>query len=336
MIQTFNYSSRGNFRIEAIRNLKERGKPFDEYDVELEIERIRTSERELKMARRKAEYEASQVLINDDEGTESNARTKTKWIYIAAACLILAVTGGIIAFNMFKKANDKPAIEMSTSNVQENPGQMPDKQIDQMPDKQIQADRSVAIQNDIKNNKFQLAVFSYEVKYFNLAAWYVRKKLDLYRNKDFKEKIGSIQGSFKDDGSGKDEEFTMLENRIYYYLIPKIRITKVHKHDYTDCPDVFKVGDIIKQLVYEGEGYFGVLHKGEIRYAGYRHSADNPKKVDRSPYESCSPIEGNIIQDKEISIFIAKIKTVGGKVGWIKIVRDDENNVSNWDCLYHY
>jgi hypothetical protein len=34
------YSQR-NFRIEAIRNLKERGKPFDEYDVELEIERIK-------------------------------------------------------------------------------------------------------------------------------------------------------------------------------------------------------------------------------------------------------------------------------------------------------
>jgi hypothetical protein len=79
------------------------------------------------MAGRKAEYEASQVLINDDEGTESNARTKTKWIYIAAACLIFAVTGSIIAFNMFKKADDKPAIETGTSNVQENPGQTSDR-----------------------------------------------------------------------------------------------------------------------------------------------------------------------------------------------------------------
>jgi flagellar biosynthesis/type III secretory pathway M-ring protein FliF/YscJ len=31
-----------NLRIEAIRNLKEIGKPFDEYDVELEIEKIKS------------------------------------------------------------------------------------------------------------------------------------------------------------------------------------------------------------------------------------------------------------------------------------------------------
>jgi hypothetical protein len=108
----------------------------------------------------------------------------------------------------------------------------------------------------------------------------VRKRLDLYRNKDFKEKTGSIKGSFKDEGS-----FEKLENKIYYYLIPEIKITKIHKHDYPDCKDFFKVGDIIKQLVYYGEGYFEVLHKGEIRYAGYRQNSDNPKKVDRSPYE---------------------------------------------------
>jgi hypothetical protein len=38
--------SQGNFRIEAIRNLKETGKPFDEYDVELEMERIKSSGRQ--------------------------------------------------------------------------------------------------------------------------------------------------------------------------------------------------------------------------------------------------------------------------------------------------
>jgi hypothetical protein len=319
-----------NYRLKAIRNLKELGQPFDEYDIELEVERIITAERELEMARKKAEYEAAQSRINENKETESDTKPNTKWIYIAVVCLIIiiVVTGGLIAYNMFKKANDKPVVEMSTPNVQDNSGQISDKQ--------IQADRSVTIQDDIKNSKFQLAVFSYEVEYFNSAEWHVRKRLDLYRDKDFKEKTGSITGSFKDDGPGKDEEFTMLENKIYYYLIPEIKITKIHKHDYTDCPDFFKVGDIIKQLVYEGEGYYAVLHKGEIKYAGYRQNSDNPKKVKRSPYESCNPIEGDIIQEKEISIFVAKIKTVDNKVGWIKIICDDEKNVNDWDCFYHY
>ncbi|MDR1120441.1 MAG: hypothetical protein LBM08_05945 [Dysgonamonadaceae bacterium] len=322
-----------NYRLKAIRNLKEFGQPFDEYDIELEVERIITTERELEMARKKAEYEASQARINENEETESDTRPNTKWIYIAVVCLIIIIVtaGGLIAYHMFKKANDKPVAEMSTPNVQKNSGQISDEQ--------IQVDKSVAIQNDKKNSKFQLAVFSYEVEYFNSAAWYMRKRLDLYRNKDFKEKTGSIKGSFKDDGFGiadEDEKFTMLENRIYYYLIPEIKITKIHKHDYTDCPDFFKVGDIIKQLVYEGEGYYAVLHKGEIKYAGYRQKSDNPKKVDRSPYESCSPIEGDIIQEKEISVFVAKIKTVDNKVGWIKIICDDEKNVNDWDCFYHY
>jgi hypothetical protein len=36
-----------NLRIEAIRNLKEIGKPFDEYDVELEIEKIKSCGKQL-------------------------------------------------------------------------------------------------------------------------------------------------------------------------------------------------------------------------------------------------------------------------------------------------
>jgi hypothetical protein len=36
------HASEPNFRIEAIRNLKEIGKPFDEYDVELETEKIKS------------------------------------------------------------------------------------------------------------------------------------------------------------------------------------------------------------------------------------------------------------------------------------------------------
>jgi hypothetical protein len=36
------HASDPNLRIEAIRNLKEIGKPFDEYDVELEMEKIKS------------------------------------------------------------------------------------------------------------------------------------------------------------------------------------------------------------------------------------------------------------------------------------------------------
>jgi hypothetical protein len=314
-----------NYRLKAIRNLKELGKPFDEYDIELEVEKIVTAERKLEMAKKKAEYEASQARINENEEPESDTRPNIKWVYIAVVCLIIiiVITGGIIAYNMFKNANYEHFVEMSAPNVQDNSGQISDKQ--------IQADRLVAIQNDIKNSKFQLAVFSYEIELFLSVNWYVRKRLDLYRNKDFKEKIGTLEGSFKDDGSiEKDEKFTMLENKMYYYLIPEIKITKIHKRDEdSDYLSSFKAGDIIKQLIYADEGYFQILHKGEVKYANYMRNPDNPKEVN-------GDIEGNIIQEKELSIFIAKIKTVDNKVGWIKIIRDDENNIYDWDRFYYY
>ncbi|MDR1120442.1 MAG: hypothetical protein LBM08_05950 [Dysgonamonadaceae bacterium] len=41
------HASDPNLRIEAIRNLKEIGKPFDEYDVELEIEKIKSCGKQL-------------------------------------------------------------------------------------------------------------------------------------------------------------------------------------------------------------------------------------------------------------------------------------------------
>jgi flagellar basal body-associated protein FliL len=123
------HASKPNFRIEAIRNLKELGQPFDEYDIELEVERIITAERELEMARKRAEYEAAQARINENKETESDTRPNTKWIYIAAILIIVVTASGLITYYMFKKANDKPVVEMSTPNVQDNSGQISDEQI---------------------------------------------------------------------------------------------------------------------------------------------------------------------------------------------------------------
>jgi hypothetical protein len=332
-----------NLCLKAIRKLKALGQPFDEYDVELEVEKLRSEyelelelEKELALekekARKEAEYEASQ-----SQRDKNDTRTKKKgWIYVLAS-LIVVVMGVLIVRHYTMPIEEKVAQEeIKPPPPPPKPKVQPKPQpISNVAGSQLSGvDRSVAIQEDIKNNKFQLAVFSYDIELFLNVNWYVRTKIDLYRDKDFKEKIGSITGSFKEySSSEEDEPFTMLENRMYYYLIPEIKIKKIDR-DYLiklyNDPDhlsSLKVGDTIRQLILEEDSWFHILHKGEVIAANYWYVDDD---LSYNPKKASGDFEGDVIQENELSVFIAKIKTSDNKVGWIKLIRDDENNINEW------
>ncbi|GAP71192.1 serine/threonine protein kinase [Candidatus Symbiothrix dinenymphae] len=181
--------------------------------------------------------------------------------------------------------------------------------------------------NDIIDRKKQIPIFSYEVDEFLAYEWHAQKKINLFGNSDCSNTVGTITAN---------ETFRMVENKLSFYMIPEIRITKIYPNDFPDCPSMFHVGDIIKPLFYVGEGYYHVLHNGQVRYAGFRYDAKDASKVNRSPYDSCNPIEGIVVQSKGNHILIAKIKTSSGRSGWIKIAHNDENYTSDWDKLVHY
>ena len=160
-------------------------------------------------------------------------------------------------------------------------------------------------------------------RYLSNTEWKAIEKLDIYKNDDFKDIIGYINGN---------EKFKIIDLEYVFYDLMEAKITKVLGNSFTECePNSFNVGDTIKLLIGYGECEWSVLDYNQIKYTKFIFDQAT-NKLTESTYDGCNMIEGDLIKSTENRDFIAKVRTNNNDVGWILISTNGEH-ISEWNYM---
>jgi flagellar basal body-associated protein FliL len=109
-----------DFRLQAIRNLKEIGKPFDDYDLELEIEKIKKEQEEIRLkeaAKREQELQEEQARIEEEKRNRQrikagkNAKIFTRLAIVIGVIVLLSILVYVILY--FRQNHQLNQEEMS-------------------------------------------------------------------------------------------------------------------------------------------------------------------------------------------------------------------------------
>ncbi|MDR3048104.1 MAG: hypothetical protein LBU51_10960 [Bacteroidales bacterium] len=129
--QHFPSSPAIDFRLQAIRNLKTIGKPFDDYDLELEIEKIKKEYEEFRLkevAQREREQQEEQARTEEEQRNRqlirNERRTKilTKLSIVVGAIFLLTVLSfSVVYFLQNRKSTQEEIQAVNDLNQHDNP-----------------------------------------------------------------------------------------------------------------------------------------------------------------------------------------------------------------------
>ena len=130
----------------------------------------------------------------------------------------------------------------------------------------------------------------------------------------------------------KDQSFKVKSSTTVIQEAAKLKVTKKHSNAFAECRDNgIQPGDYVYVLAPTEEGYWLVLHQGLEKDACFAWTSNGKATI---RYDGCNMIEGDFINEEEVSETIMNIQLLNEQTGYIRLINNTTLNKSIWDYVY--